>query len=180
MRIILAFSAFFLCLALNSAAQTITLNEGFEEVILGISQDNLIEIIGFKGKTVDQQDYITTYLGNRDQSAVPAFRTGFDQCVVYNHIMPIPVTKVFFSNDQAVTIVISSFPSFSRPICLETQTKEGLTFWDTKQEMERIYGSEYRIDDSDGRLTYYYYDQQGIGFGLSNKEIRIIEFYKKP
>ncbi len=75
-------------------------------------------------------------------------------------------------------IEISSFPDFTRPICLDSKTAAGLKFWDSKETMEKLYGKDYRTDKSaDGSTSYYYYDSKGIGFALTNNEIRIIYFY---
>ncbi len=159
-------------------AQTITLDRGFESLTVGITSEAVENYIGFKGKTISRQEYIDTRSNEADLSSRPAFRMEFDECIIYNHIMPVPVAEVFLKDNRVISIEINSLPSFSRPICLETQTMEGVTFWQSKEEMLQVHGEAYREVKGPDNITNYYYDSKGTGFGLANDEIRIIYFFE--
>jgi len=159
-------------------SQVTIMNTGFDDLVLGKTESQLEEIIGFKGKTLNPEEYLNTEANGRKKENLPEFKKQFDQCIIYKHIMPIPVSKVFVKSGKVIMIEISSFPDFTKPICLDAKTKEGLKFWDSKQAVEKLYGKESRSDTSaDGTMTFIYYDSKGIGFGLTNNEVRIIYYY---
>jgi hypothetical protein len=162
----------------SGKCQEIILNKGFEDLVLGKTESQLEEIVGFQGKTINPDEYLNTEANGRKKENLPEFKKQFDQCITYKHIMPIPVSRVFLKSGKVIMIEISSFPDFTKPICLDSKTKEGLKFWDPKQTVEKLYGKESRTDISaDGTLSFIYFDSKGIGFGLTNNEVRIIYYY---
>jgi hypothetical protein len=168
----------FSILYLTGKSQEIILSRGFDDLVLGITESQLEEIVGFQGKSLNPDEYLSTEANGRKKENLPEFKLQFDQCIIYKHIMPIPVSKVFLKSGKVILIEISSFPDFTKPICLDAKTKEGLKFWDSKQEIEKLYGKSYRTDTSaDGTITYIYFDSKGTGFGLTNNEVRIIYYY---
>lgn len=164
--------------SLNTSAQSNIMNKGFNELVLGISQSRLDEVIGFNGAELKPDDYYLQVSKERKKEDLAEYKSSFEKCIEYKFLMPIPVTKVFLKKDKVVMIEVSSYPDFTRPICLDSKTPEGLKFWDSREAMEKIYGKNYRTANSmDGNTTYYYYDSRGLGFALTNNEIRIIDFY---
>ena len=160
------------------SAQSNVMKRGFHDLVLGISSSELEEIVGFQGTVLSPNDYFAQDRSGRKKENTPEYKSGFDQSINYKFIMPIPVTRVLLKNDRVVMIEVSSYPDFTRPICLDSKTGEGLKFWDSRESMEKIYGKQYRNDLSrDGTIQYFYYDSKGIGFALANNEVRIIYFY---
>ena len=159
-------------------AQSNKMDKGFNDLVLGITHSQLDEAIGFNGNELSPDNYFNQVSNERNKEDLPEYKKGFDLCIEYKFLMPIPVTKVFLKSDKVVIIEVSSYPDFTRPICLDSQTPKGLKFWDNRETMEKIYGKNYRtVKTSDGNTTYYYYDAIGLGFGVANNEIRIIDFY---
>ncbi len=166
------------CISAWAYAQSNIMNRGFDDLVLGITESQVENITGFSGTALTADEYYNQEVPGRKKENLPESRTGFDKCTLFNFIMPIPVTRVFYKDNKVVMIEVSSYPDFTRPICLDSKTAQGLKFWDSKETMEKIYGKTYRKDSSqDGKTDYYYYDTKGIGFALANNEVRIIYFY---
>jgi len=171
------FILFSICFPDFLSAQSITLNRGFQKLKIGTSEEKVDEFIGFKGNQVTINEYKDYFRNDEDALALLEFLPEFDNCNVYKHIMPFPVTKIFYKNGKVSGVEINSYPSFTRPICLDLITGEGLKFWERSEDMIGIYGIPDDIIEPDGRNLYSIYSKKKIGFGLSNDEIRTIYYY---
>ncbi|MFC2123235.1 hypothetical protein ACFLU5_00370 [Bacteroidota bacterium] len=162
---------------LSLLAQSITLNRGYQELKIGSNDDQVEEFVGFRGKQIDVSTFKEFFIFDADALALLDFIPGFDYCLVYKHIMPIPVTKIFFKKGKVVGIEINSYPDFTRPICLDSETSKGLKFWDSSEEMTRIYGTHDNKIEPGGENLFYTFPKDKMAFGLSNDEVRIIYYY---
>ena len=102
----------------NAYAQSNIMNKGFNDLVVGLTQSQLNEAIGFEGAELTPDEYYSQVSKERTKEDLPEYKSGFDKCIEYKFLMPIPITKVFLKNDTVVMIEVSSYPDFTRPICL--------------------------------------------------------------
>lgn len=153
------------------AQPIISPGKGIEDVKIGSTPDEIVWALGFKGLKLTKE-------GVAEVLKVQAEMLGIDFDYVYNyqHIMALPVSTVYFKDDKAVIIVISSYPEYNEVLCLGIKTSEGLNFWDGESEMKKLYGKNYESKSSD--FQFYFYRDKGLSVSVDGKDIRTMSIFK--
>lgn len=157
--------------ATTHAQNIIQPGTGINEVKIGSSPDDVFWALGFKGLKL-MKDGVPDVL---DEQA-KMLGVDFDYIHNYQHIMAYPVTTVFYKDDKAVLIMISSYPEYNQVLCMGMTTKEGLNFWDNVSDMKKTYGKDYETKESE--YEYYNYKHLGISVMVDDKEIRSLSIFK--
>ena len=148
----------------NAYGQIIIPGEGLMDVKIGADWDEVEWELGFRGRKVLK--------GNESpelQSISELTGVDFDFVVVYQHIMWLPVSSVFFKDDKVCMIQLSSYPEYYTMLCVDIGTVEGLNFWDGKDRVAEIYGDR-PSSDYDGKTFFTY--RKGLGVELLDGEVR--------
>ncbi len=169
--------------SLASFAQHTVIEEGVGVGPLKIGQtyEEVKEILGFAGELKTYDDYLAEELFNESPEVALECALGFDYYVKYEHLITLPVSYVFFKDNIVSQIKVSSFPAYYFPIAKDSQTKNGLDFWASNQEVMDIYGTpELKVAYDGLILDAYFYFKNGITINLREDDYRSAHIYPKP
>lgn len=168
--------ATFLCIAFflvsgDSYGQFLIPGEGIMDIKLGADWDEIEWELGFRGEKL-------SYEQTSEKFKLIARNAGidFDYMVRYNHIMWLPVSDLLFKDDKVCMIQLSSYPEYNQMISADIGTTEGLNFWDTPIEIEKVYGKFRSI--SNGDKTIVLINNKGLGVELSENEVRTMFIFQ--
>jgi hypothetical protein len=181
-RAICRFLAALCLLPLGASAQVQLLpGEGIGPLKIGQSYEEVVSILGFKGKLKTYSDYVAEVLFSENPSDFLECRIGFDYYVRYEHLLTLPVSYVFYEDDKINQIMVSSLPAYYRDLARDVQTPQGLAFWSTDEAIRRQYGAESLLRDYPGFMTTeMFYFSKGLGLQLRNREFRNAHIFKPP
>ncbi len=159
---------FVLVFCINTVySQNLKPGYGIRDLRLGIDWGEVEWELGFKGKkySKDAVDERMKYIADK-------FELDYDYVVEYQHIMWLPVSNIFFKDEKANMIILSSYPEYYKMLCRDINTEEGLRFWQKEEDLKQIYGKGKTFKNF-GK-EYIYYKDKGIGVEVDNEEIRTI------
>ena len=155
------------------SGQDIIPKESFGEVEIGITYEDVIWIIGFDGSKISK-DSAPEML----RKPLTELNIEFDYVVNFRYIMDLPITSVYFKDNQVVYFTISSYPEYNQFICQDLVTSVGLKFWDSLNQVKELYGENIAVMDySNGNIKYFVYEDDGICFGIDDDEVRTISIF---
>ena len=155
----------------SALAQVITPGQGIDDIQLGTSYEDITWFLGFDGDKMKEQDY--------QKLDIKESFVQYDYAASYNLILELPVTRIFFKDEKAVMIKVSSIPDYNKIISEDIETSGGLKFWDTLKDLQRVHGERYlQIDNQENGVTHYIFPQKGITFNIQDNQIREITIYQ--
>jgi hypothetical protein len=180
---VLSFMVFFISAPFIIHGQQIIIGEGSGVGALKIGQsfEEAVKILGFTGDLKTYDDYLAEELFNEDPEIAFECVLGFDYYIKYTHLLTIPVSYVFFKDNELTQIMVSSFPEYYFAIARDSRTKKGLDFWAESKAVKEIYGTPELEVDYDGMIldAYFYFDQ-GITIDLRDNSYRMAHIYRIP
>jgi hypothetical protein len=169
---IAAFSlVLFFKLISNANAQFLIPGEGIMDVKLGADMYEVEWELGFKGKRIEKDQ-----VDDRMKTIADVAGIDFDYLIQYNHIMWLPVSELLLKDDKVCMVQLSSYPEYNQMLSADIGTMEGLNFWDSSVEIEKIYGKFQIIDYNEKSIVCL--KDEGLGMELSNNEIRTMFIFR--
>ena len=145
---------------------------------LGQSFEEVVNILGFGGDLKTYDDYLAEELFNEDPEIALECAIGFEYYVKYEHLLTLPVSYVFFKDNEINQIKVSSFPQYYFAITKDTQTKKGLNFWVEDKQVVDIYGTpDLKVNYESFILDAYFYFDDGITLNLRENNYRSAHLY---
>ena len=164
------FVAFFL-ISSDNYAQFLIPGEGIMDIKLGADWDEIEWELGFRGEKL-------TYEQASDEIKLIAKNAEieFDFMIRYKHIMWLPVSDLLFKDNKVCMIQLSSYPEYNQMISADIGTLEGLNFWDTPTEIEKVYGNFQSVPFGDKTIALI--NEKGLGVELSENEVRTMFIFQ--
>ncbi len=161
----------FTFLSSQNYAQFLLPGEGIMDVKLGADLDEIEWELGFRGmrKEFAQADEKTKLIA--ENAGID-----FDFMISYNHIMWLPISELLFKDGKVCMVQLSSYPEYNQMLSADIGTIDGLNFWDTEQEIKKLYG-DYRTVKS-GEKTIVIIEQKGLGAEMSENEVRTMFIFE--
>lgn len=161
----------FFALFNNANAQFLIPGEGIMDVKVGADMDEIEWELGFRGQRIekDQVDEGIKLIAN--EAGID-----FDYLVRYRHIMWLPVSELLLKDGKVCMVQLSSYPEYNQMLSMDIGTIEGLNFWDSSAEIEKVYGKFQTIDYNDNVIVCL--KDRGLGMELSNNEIRTMFIFR--
>jgi hypothetical protein len=162
-------------------AQELVIEEGVGvgPLQLGQSFEEVVHILGFNGDLKTYDDYVAEELFFEDPENSLECAIGFDYYVKYEHLLKLPVSYIYFKDNVITQIKVSSFPEYYFALASDTQTKQGLSFWEEQQKVESIYGSpDLTVNYDSFILESLFYFEKGITFNLREDNYRTAHIYQ--
>lgn len=159
---------FFIIFFLNTSliyAQFLIPGHGISDVKIGADRDEIEWELGFKGKKSMSSDVPAHLLKIAEYAGID-----FDFLVSFNHLMWLPVTELLFKDGKVCMIRLSSIPEFNQMLSADIGTEEGLSFWDSAEQVEAIYKEHDKY--ADGLKTIFLVKAKGLGVELYDNEVR--------
>lgn len=178
----LYFFVLFTAVSLLSYGQKLVINEGegIAQLKLGQSFEEVVDVLGFSGDLKTYDDYLAEELFNEDPEIALECVIGFEYYVKYEHLLTLPVSYVFFKDNEISQIKVSSFPEYYFAIAKDTKTKNGLNFWSESNNVIDIYGSpDLKVNYESFILDSYFYFDDGITLNLRDGNYRSAHIYPK-
>lgn len=178
----LCFFVLFTAVSLFSYGQNLVIDEGegIGQLKLGQSFEEVVNILGFNGDLKTFDDYLAEELFNEDPEIALECVIGFEYYVKYEHLLTLPVSYVFFKDNEISQIKVSSFPEYYFAIAKDTKTKSGLNFWSESNNVIDIYGSpDLKVNYDSFILDSYFYFDDGITLNLRDGNYRSAHIYPK-
>jgi hypothetical protein len=172
MKRVITFVVVIFFVSINTGySQFLIPGEGIMDVKLGADWDEIEWELGFKGKKIEK-----TQVG--EEMILIAQKAGidFDYMISYNHIMWLPVSELLFKDNKVCLIQLSSYPEYNQMLSADIGTLEGLNFWDTPEEIEKVYGDYPAIGH--GSKTIVLIADKGLGVELSENEVRTMFIFQ--
>ncbi len=159
----------------------ITEGDGIGQLKIGQSVNDLVDVIGFKGKMKTYDDYVAEELFTEDPAKSLECIIGFDYYIKYQYLMKLPVAYIFIKNNVVSQIKLTSFPEYFFAIAKSTTTSQGLPFWAGKDDMTKTYGKPDATKDYESFMleTSVYFDK-GIAFSFRDSNYRVAHIFRKP
>lgn len=157
---------------------------GIGDVKIGDSPEKVVAAMKSPGVL---SDYETEYKIFNDYGYVPEhylqFLLEFDKLLIFQEDdnPAYPVFKVYFKDNAAVFMIISSYGTdvFDYNYCRQIETEKGISFGDSEEDIFERYGKEdinhiYGNYDGD-----YIYLKLGVSFIFDEKKLRVIRVFKQ-
>ncbi|BDC98698.1 hypothetical protein [Persicobacter psychrovividus] len=174
------FTMFFLLLigaTSISLGQTLRPGKGVGELTLGMTIDDVTWILGFEGKRISYDDYLTASVQSNPKS-LPETKIDFDYCLDYVFIMTLPVEKIFMKDDKVVMIQLSSFPDYNKILCEDIETDNGVRFFEDASVLDQHFKKGTAGPSAlHSNLSNIFYYNEGIAFGLEKDKIRAMYIF---
>jgi hypothetical protein len=155
----------------GSAVGPLKLGQSFEEVV---------NILGFNGDLKTYDDYIAEELFFEDPENQLECAIGFDYYVKYEHLLKLPIAYIYFKDNVINQVKVSSFPAYYFSIARATKTRQGLDFWATSSQLEKVYGTpDLKVNYDSFILNAYFYFDMGITINLRENYYRTAHIYQK-
>lgn len=173
---------FLALISLSASGQNVIVEEGVGvgQLKLGQSFEEVVDVLGFGGDLKSYDDYLAEELFNEDPEIALECAIGFEYYIKYEHLITLPVSHVFFRDNEITQIKVSSFPAYYFAIAKDTKTKSGLVFWEQGDKVTYIYGSpDLKVNYDNVILDSYFYFDRGITFNLREDNYRSAHIYSK-
>lgn len=170
----------FICLSIftSFSQKNIIAGEGYGQVKIGMSIDELKELIGVETAIISYEDEKASYIDSEyDPLTNLGFLIGFDNVYLFQNDNAFAVWKVYVKKNKVVYMNISSYTA-TLPIISELTIQDSLKFFQGTKEMEASFGTDYvKCVDPNGYITFTYV-QQGIRFLYEGTKLRNVFIFK--
>jgi len=178
-RVIILLLMFFV---FNSAySQNIVPGEGVGPFKIGQSYEEMSFILGFKGEIKTYDDYLNEVLFTEDPADALECLIGFDYYIKFEHLLTLPVSYVYFKNNEINQIRVTSLPVYYRSIAEDINTLEEVHFWEYKEKVHEVFGEPDLVKDyNDFMFKAWFYFKKGIVLNFRDGKYRAAHIYKFP
>jgi hypothetical protein len=171
MKIIFSFLFIFFLIIGKNYAQFVIPGEGIMDVKIGADWDEVEWELGFKGTKVNKNAADPELKFMAEKAGVD-----FDFIVMYQHLMWLPVSEVFFKDDKVCMIQLNSYPEYNKMLCADIGTVEGLNFWDNPERVKEIYNNP--VNAKNGENSYILFKDKGLGVQIFENEVRTMFIFQ--
>lgn len=162
-------------------AQQITSGRGIEALKLGQTYEEVVEVLGFKGKLKTYDNYLAEELFNMNPEEALECALGFDYYVRYEYLLTLPVSYAFFKDNRLVQMMISSIPQYYHALARDVETEKGLKFWSGAAAVEQLYGPPaMQKQYPDFILNTMFYPDNGIAMQVRDDLYRSVHIFQLP
>ncbi len=160
----------------------ITPGKGVGELVLGISTEKAIEILGMpeKSRSYEQEQYEEVVKFGKNISQELCYNTHYDRVFKYNNDcdakVDYPVYKLYFRNNQLVYMVLTSYGYDDVFYNKFTAGSNNISFHSSGEKIKKTMGYPEIIQER--YVGEYLYMQRGIDFLTENNEMRAIFIYE--
>lgn len=159
----------------------ITPGKGVGELVLGISTEKAIELLGLPEKSYnyeEEQHYEVVKFG-KNVSQELCYNTHYDRVFKYNNTnaqtAQYPVYKLYFRKNQLVYFVLTSY-GYEKDIYEKFSIGNSVKFHNDGEKIMQAYGLP---DINEKRYVgEYLYMQKGVDFITENNELRAVYIYE--
>jgi hypothetical protein len=162
-------------------SQKITSGRGIEALKLGQTYEEVVEVLGFKGKLKTYDEYLAEELFSTDPKDALECAIGFDYYVRYEYLLTLPISYAFFKDNRLVQIMVSSIPQYYHALARDVQTEKGLRFWSEAARVEQLYGPPaVQKQYPDFILNTMFYLDNGIAMQVRDDLYRSVHIFEMP
>jgi hypothetical protein len=178
-----AIMTFFIAhLAIAAFGQEIIIDEGkgVGQLKIGQSFEEVVSILGFSGELKTYDEYVAEELFVENPETQLECVIGFDYYVKYQHLLPLPVSYLYFKDNVVNQIKVSSFPEYYFAMAQASRTSKGLKFWETEENTANLYGTDdLEVNYDSFILNAHFYLNEGITFFFRDGSLRTAHIYPK-
>jgi len=155
--------------------------KGVGELVLGISTEKAIELLGMpeKSRNYEQEQYEEVVKFGKNISQELCYNTHYDRVFKYNNTcdahIDYPVYKLYFRNNQLVYMVLTSY-GYDDAIYSKFTAGNGISFHQSGEKIKSKMGYPEIIQEH--YVGEYLYMQRGIDFLTENNEMRAMFIYE--
>ncbi len=159
----------------------VTPGKGVGELVLGISTEKAIALLGFpeKSRSYEQEQNEEVVKFGKNVSQELCYNTHYDRVFKYKNDceanIEYPVYKLYFRNNQLVYIVLTSY-GYDNELYSKFTANNNISFHSSGQKIKTAMGYPEIMQEK--YVGEYLYLQSGIDFLTENNEMRAMFIYE--